>query len=146
MLASLNPPSIAPLLRHRNSAIGLWGLAALHFALLWAGLPGWPCPVLQLFGVPCPGCGLTRATGFLIHGDIHASFNFHAFAPVFMLGLCLAGVAAVLPERARTPLINSVEYMDRRTGFTVILLVGLILYWLARLLLFRGDFVRLMRG
>lgn len=126
--------------------LGLWGLAGLQFTLLWLGLPGWPCPVLQSVGIPCPGCGLTRATALLLRGDFQSSINFHAFAPVFLIGMGLAGIAAVLPQKTSEPLIDSLEVIDQRTGFTVIILVGLILYWLARLLLLRGDFVRLIRG
>ena len=36
--------------------------------------------------------------------------------------------------------------LEQQTGFTVIILVGLILYWLARLLFMQTAFVQLIRG
>ncbi|MBX3189335.1 MAG: DUF2752 domain-containing protein [Labilithrix sp.] len=38
---------------------------------------GWPCPIRALAGVPCPGCGLTRATRHAIHGDAAAATAMH---------------------------------------------------------------------
>ncbi len=29
-----------------------------------------PCPIHQLTGLLCPGCGATRALAFLLHGDL----------------------------------------------------------------------------
>lgn len=50
-----------------------------------------PCPVLELTGHPCPGCGLTRATFAMMRGDLKGMIHFHPFAPVF----CLFWVAVV---------------------------------------------------
>lgn len=147
MLAGLNLPTpISPLFRHRNVTLGIWGLATLQLVLFSAGLPGWPCPILHLFGVPCPGCGLTRAITSLVYGDLHASVSSHAFAPIFLAGIILAGVSGLLPEKTREPVIDTVETFERRTGVAVIIMIGLILYWLLRLLLFPTHFVQLMRG
>ena len=33
-----------------------------------------PCPVMALFDIPCPGCGMTRALKCLLRGDIAGSF------------------------------------------------------------------------
>lgn len=39
---------------------------------------GFPlCPMAASLGVPCPGCGLTRATLALLRGDIRAALHFH---------------------------------------------------------------------
>jgi hypothetical protein len=35
------------------------------------------CPVALILRVPCPGCGLTRATLRLLHGDLHGALAFH---------------------------------------------------------------------
>ena len=117
-----------------------------QLGLFWLGLPGWPCPFLKLFGVPCPGCGLTRAISLLVHGDFHAALAFHAFAPLFLAAILLSGISGVLPQKNREPLVDRLEEIERRTGLSIIILVGLVLYWLARLLLFHTAFVQLIRG
>ena len=40
------------------------------------------CPSRGLLGVPCPGCGLTRATFALLQGDLHGMLHYHPLAPV----------------------------------------------------------------
>ena len=50
------------------------------------------CPSAALLGVPCPGCGLTRATLALLHGDVHAAFRFHPL--VFVLSPLFIGLMA----------------------------------------------------
>jgi hypothetical protein len=139
-------PTVFPLLRDRRLALILLGVVTLLVALLALGLPGWPCPVLQGLGIPCPGCGLTRATLLLLRGDVRTSLTYHAFAPVFLLGLSLMGAAALLPERPRRPFVEGLITFERRTGIVFILLIALIFYWLARLLFMNSSFVQLIRG
>jgi len=38
------------------------------------------CPWAAFAHVPCPGCGLTRATMAALHGDLRASLGFHPLA------------------------------------------------------------------
>lgn len=35
------------------------------------------CPLASSFGIPCPGCGLTRATLALLRGDVRAALHLH---------------------------------------------------------------------
>ena len=44
------------------------GLLAAGSAFVFVGPP--VCPTALLLGIPCPGCGLTRATLALLRGDI----------------------------------------------------------------------------
>lgn len=46
-----------------------------------------PCPFRTLTGWWCPGCGLTRATHHLLHGDLGRAFEFNAFVVVILAGL-----------------------------------------------------------
>ena len=41
------------------------------------------CPLLDLTGFACPGCGLTRGFHALFHGDFMAALDFNALLPFF---------------------------------------------------------------
>lgn len=122
----------AALLRSRPTVALLTGIAGLHLGLTALGLPGWPCPLLHGLGVPCPGCGLSRAALELLRGEWRASLSHHAFAPLLLAALAMIGVASLLPEARRLSLAGAVERLERRTGLSAILLVALVLYWIAR--------------
>ncbi|MEZ4225303.1 MAG: DUF2752 domain-containing protein [Polyangiaceae bacterium] len=53
------------------------------------------CPTAGLFGIPCPGCGLTRATMAAAHGDFHGALQLHPLvfvvAPVYITVLGTLG-------------------------------------------------------
>lgn len=40
------------------------------------------CPTKNLFGLPCPGCGLTRATEAMLVGDLWQMVVYHPLAPI----------------------------------------------------------------
>ena len=57
------------------------GLVLLPLAIgVAAGVP--VCPTALLFGLPCPGCGLTRATLALAGGDVAAAQALNPLAVV----------------------------------------------------------------
>jgi hypothetical protein len=129
----MREPPFASLLRSRPLAALLAGISALHLGLVALGLSGWPCPLLHGLGIPCPGCGLSRATLELLRGEWRAALADHAFAPVLLVALGMIGSASLLPEGLRRPLIDAVERLERRTGLTALVLAALVLYWIARL-------------
>lgn len=45
----------------------------------------WHCPVRLLFGVPCPGCGTTRACISLLKLDVRAAFASQPVFPILIL-------------------------------------------------------------
>ena len=55
------------------------------------------CPLLSLTGYACPGCGLTRGTHALLHGDILTALDFNALIPLVMLffGYIFASLVSV---------------------------------------------------
>ncbi|NUQ60057.1 MAG: DUF2752 domain-containing protein [Anaerolineales bacterium] len=65
-------PVFSAILEKRRAAAVLAGLGVVHIGLNLAGLSFWSCPILSATGVPCPGCGLTRAVMQLLHGDVAA--------------------------------------------------------------------------
>lgn len=43
------------------------------------------CPMVILTGLPCPGCGLSRALWFLLTGQLHRSFALHPLGIFWLL-------------------------------------------------------------
>ncbi|MBI3182167.1 MAG: DUF2752 domain-containing protein [Myxococcales bacterium] len=113
---------------------GFWTLLVFA-ALRW--LPR--CPVVLLFDVPCPGCGLSRALRLLAHGEVAASLSFH---PLAIPGL-LANAAFVVATVAVTFISGSPfrgwKPMPARVALWAVAVVDLLAFalWGAR---FAGAF------
>jgi len=62
------------------------------------------CPLASVLGVPCPGCGLTRATLALAHGDLKHALELHplvlVLAPLFIWAMCSAAIGYIRGPRA----------------------------------------------
>lgn len=106
-----------PLPAQRSQRLALWLLVTAagvgaFVALGYFSLPGGRdasiCISRRFLNLPCPGCGLTRATAALARGDWLAVWNFHPLAPLllaqgaFFWGLVLVrigkGTASIWPE------------------------------------------------
>lgn len=59
----------------------LWvmGIGALAFVIYFFDIP---CPILTTLGIPCPGCGITRAFRALFAGKIGDSFFYYPLWPL----------------------------------------------------------------
>jgi hypothetical protein len=42
------------------------------------------CPFALILGLPCPGCGITRALGHATHGQFREAFENHAIWPILL--------------------------------------------------------------
>lgn len=51
-----------------------------------------PCPVRALTGVPCPGCGMTRALLALGRGDVGEALALHPLSPLIAAEAMLAWI------------------------------------------------------
>ena len=87
--------------RLRRPLAALAGAALLAPTVLRPGAHG-PvlCPMRRVTGVWCPTCGMTRAVGWLAHGDLHESLRYHPLAPLLLIEGAV--VAAILVYRHRT--------------------------------------------
>jgi len=144
--ATVFRPILSTILRDRKLSIAICAVAFLQLLLVFARLPGWPCPFFHASGLPCPGCGMTRASLFLAHGQLKQAIIAHAFAPFFLIALSIITFCAASPRTYVTSIANKAEALERYTGITGLLLIGLIVYWLARLLFMQGAFVRMIQG
>lgn len=86
------------------------------------------CPIKIITGIPCPGCGLTRAFFSLFSFDIHSSFSYH---PLFWL---IPIILIILLFRKRIPAFMKI-YQDSRiwiaicTIFLIVYAIRMILYF-----------------
>ena len=67
-----------------------YGWAAVIFAVYYVFIhliKAAFCPLLQITGIPCAGCGLTRAFLFIIRGEFTRAFYIHPMAYVIILFL-----------------------------------------------------------
>ena len=117
-------------------------LLALGALTLAASLP--LCPFANLLGIPCPGCGMTRATLALLSGDVSLAL---AFQPLIGLVLPLAtllGAGAALGYlkngHPAPPWYTSHPRFARGVEWAAgCLAIGLIAVWLARFAGFFGG-------
>ena len=143
---SLREPILAPILANRRLSGILTAVAGLQLGFLYHGVSLWECPIFQATGIPCPGCGLSRATAAFLSGDWRETLLLHAFAPLFVLAFIFIVAAFLMPEVGRRRLINQITLFESRTGITAVLLLALMAYWLVRLLTFPQAFITLIAG
>lgn len=92
-----------------------------------------PCPTALLLHLPCPGCGMTRATLALLHGDFAGSIRFHPLALLILPSLATVfGVNTIVYVRT-----GSWGFVERQMGRAVTVLAGVVLalvfaVWVAR--------------
>lgn len=102
---------------------------------LWSGLAS--CPNRALTGVPCPGCGLTRATFALLSGDLVEALHWH---PLVFLLLPLAGFLSVRSMLAGAGLIAANAWQVKVPNWVFIAFSVLVIgVWVARLAGFLGG-------
>jgi hypothetical protein len=81
------------------AAAALIGGAAGAFVVAWfnpvtAGF--FPqCPLYQMTGLACPGCGLTRGFHALLHGDVLTALDYNAMLPFYVLFFVYAAASLV---------------------------------------------------
>jgi hypothetical protein len=69
-----------------------------------------PCPFRAATGWWCPGCGMTRATHHLLHGDVAGALRYNALLPFVLalitllwVGWYARSVGVKAPLRRRVP-------------------------------------------
>jgi hypothetical protein len=85
------------------------------------------CPLALMTGMPCPGCGITRAFCFATHGRFREAFEYHAIWPLilaYFVFLWIYQIATSVkgePPRLPTARIAGAAF------------AGLLLFWAVRL-------------
>ncbi len=117
-----------------------WIIAGLIMALVVArllplpqngtigGLPS-VCIFKNITGLPCPGCGLTRSVVYSAHGQWQQAITYHPFGPLFLAGVVLALVPAVISLRRPLNL-----YQTRAASILLtIAATAILILWVVRL-------------
>lgn len=123
----------------RLALLGL--LLALFGVAVWTQLP--LCPLAGTFGIPCPGCGLTRATLALLRGDLRGALELHPLVwlltPLFV-GFSLAIAWELVRDPGRPRRKSLISFTGRGTNAMLIgVLVLSIVVWLARFVGYFGG-------
>ncbi len=60
--------------KKKEKIIGLAILVVCLVAYWWLPIG---CPMMMIFKIPCPGCGMMRACNLFLHGDFVGAFTMH---------------------------------------------------------------------
>lgn len=92
----------------------LYGLAAggTFFLMLWLLtklLQGSVCPIYRLFGIRCPGCGMTRGVIAILSGNLQKALAFHVLSVPVFVGITLYVLFLFLDILCGTCLVEWVQ-------------------------------------
>lgn len=87
------------------------------------------CIFYTLYGVPCPGCGLTRSYLHLFRGDIPGAFYFH---PLFLLPAAI--VFVLVFQNA-----GFLRKLRRSNSFWLVVTAVFVGVWIVRMILMFPD-------
>lgn len=110
--------------------------AVFAISALWSPseLPGVVlCPFRAVTGLPCPGCGMTRAFCSMGHGDLSGAFGYNALAPfVFAAALLLwaHALATIFKFDSARAALERLKPTQRAAGF---MLAVTLVWWVVRL-------------
>lgn len=122
----------------RRRALALWALAGaagfggLALLSVWVPAPGPEntlCFSRRILGLPCPGCGLTRAFAHLAKGEWSAALAAHPFAPLLAAETAAAWIACGVLLARRRPLQAPAWFEPAVLGHVAVLFA----LWLGRL-------------
>lgn len=99
--------------------------------LLFVDLP--LCPTATVFHIPCPGCGLTRATRAAVSGEFREAFRYHplvfVFVPLLSAYAITGSISFLRFGSAHVDLPFQGKFFDT---LWLVLLAALIVLWIAR--------------
>lgn len=113
----------------RSAAVVALGAAAALILLF--SLP--VCPTARILRVPCPGCGLSRASQSVLQGHFAEAWNLHpmvfVIVPVLGLYVLAQAVAYVFPGLPLLRRVLASKWVDRAMIAVMVLAV---LLWASR--------------
>jgi hypothetical protein len=98
-------------------------------------LPGWPCMFHEVTGIPCPGCGMTRAVLCLLRGELAEALRLHAMVIPAAAAWGILAMGAILPTAWRRKFADNLARRERRMAFSGIVLAAFFLFGIGRMAL-----------
>ena len=137
---SPGPARIEAALFNPLSILGAQGILALSLILPPGGL-GLPlCWLDTLFGIPCPGCGLTRSVTAVTHGEWGAALGHHPFGFLVWLLAVVLATSPVWPRSIAAGCRSWLRGHDRSTWSAYLAIVyGFIGFGVARAMWLVAD-------
>ena len=130
---ALTKPWLAPLMEDVTVCRLVVGTCGALGAANLVGLPVWTCVFHHFTGLPCPGCGMTRAVSALVRGQWSLAMRFHPFSPAYLIMGVLLAVAALGPHEVRKRLVAKVAWLEARTALPALIVLFTIIFGLLRL-------------
>jgi len=79
------------------SVVGIAGSSVMVAAYNPTDVHFFPvCPLYEMTGFACPGCGLTRGFHALFHGDVSTALGFNALLPIWAVIIAYVWVSLVV--------------------------------------------------
>lgn len=124
-----------------RGAVGAWFvlllLTGVFVVSAWwrpADLPALTlCPWRALTGLPCPGCGMTRAFCALGHGEWRAAVGYNALSPFVLLALVVVWARAAATLLGLDAARAFLERLRPGRAVSLALLALTLAWWAARL-------------
>lgn len=91
------------------------------------------CPFRAMTGLPCPGCGLTRAFCAIGRGEIERALHFNIISPIVFLGAVVVWLYAVSVLLKIDPLRDLLARLRPGARVWQATLVLLAVWWVVRL-------------
>jgi hypothetical protein len=110
--------------------------AVFAVSAVWSpkDLPGFVlCPFRAVTGLPCPGCGMTRAFCSIGHGDFAGAFGFNVLAPFVFLAALLLWAHALATLLKLDPARAALERLRPTPSATRAMLAVTLVWWVVRL-------------
>lgn len=97
------------------------------------------CPVKLLYDIPCPGCGMTRATISLLSGNIKSAFlqnpNSIIFVPILIIEAICGLIDVVFSKLYAYKLYCTINKFVSRPKFLIIFFIVELTIWLRNIYL-----------
>ena len=105
----------------KNESLKLAGKVGFYFllplAFVWIPTSWFEarrsvCLIRNLFGIKCPGCGMTRAISCVFHGDIRKAFHYNKLVVIVFPLLCYTWLRAVTAEFRRYTVVQNTGHSE----------------------------------